>query len=161
MNAPVAQLVEQLPLKQTVVGPIPTGCTNEKTANAVFSFVLIQEDSPITSAGDFRFRASGQALNNENPFSSSRMPSSWHASRAQNKSIASIACNTFILCPGEDSNLHGSPRQLLRLVRLPISPPGHDIYFCAQGGNRTRMALRPRDFKSLASTNFATRAIEA
>ena len=28
----------------------------------------------------------------------------------------------------------------------------------ARGGGRTRMALRPRDFKSLASTNFTTRA---
>jgi hypothetical protein len=30
----------------------------------------------------------------------------------------------------------------------------------AWGGNRTRMALRPRDFKSLASTNFATQALK-
>ncbi len=30
----------------------------------------------------------------------------------------------------------------------------------ARGGNRTRTALRPRDFKSLASTSFATRAGE-
>ena len=30
--------------------------------------------------------------------------------------------------------------------------------FRAAGGNRTRMTLRSRDFKSLASTNFATAA---
>jgi hypothetical protein len=28
----------------------------------------------------------------------------------------------------------------------------------ARGGTRTRTAFRPRDFKSLASTDFATRA---
>ena len=28
----------------------------------------------------------------------------------------------------------------------------------ARSGDRTRMALRPRDFKSLASTSFATQA---
>ena len=32
--APVAQLVEQLPLKQTVVGPIPTGCTRKQKRRA-------------------------------------------------------------------------------------------------------------------------------
>lgn len=29
----------------------------------------------------------------------------------------------------------------------------------ARGGNRTRIALQLRDFKSLASTSFATRAL--
>ena len=40
-------------------------------------------------------------------------------------------------CRGEDLNLHGSPRLLLRQVRLPISPPRH--YFCSgpPGWNRT------------------------
>ncbi len=27
-------------------------------------------------------------------------------------------------CPGEDSNLHGLPRYHLKVVRLPIPPPG-------------------------------------
>lgn len=30
--APIAQLVEQLPLKETVLGSIPSGCTNEQLA---------------------------------------------------------------------------------------------------------------------------------
>jgi hypothetical protein len=33
--------------------------------------------------------------------------------------------------------------------------------FGADGGTRTRTALRPRDFKSLASTGFATSAFSA
>ncbi len=33
------------------------------------------------------------------------------------------------VCPGEDLNLHESPRLLLRQVRLPISPPEHTDYF--------------------------------
>ncbi len=31
---------------------------------------------------------------------------------------------------------------------------------CARGENRTRKGLLPRDFKSLVSTSFTTRAIE-
>lgn len=31
----------------------------------------------------------------------------------------------FSMCRGEDLNLHGSPRLLLRQVRIPISPPRH------------------------------------
>ena len=34
-------------------------------------------------------------------------------------------------------------------------------YFGTRGGTRTLMAFRPRDFKSLASTGFATRAVGA
>ena len=33
-----------------------------------------------------------------------------------------------------------------------------EYYFGARGRNRTGTVLPPRDFKSLASTNFATRA---
>lgn len=31
-------------------------------------------------------------------------------------------------CPGEDSNPHGVTRQYLKLVRLPIPPPGHILF---------------------------------
>ena len=64
------------------------------------------------------------------------------------------------------------PRRLVRQIApcscaLPYRPC--DALLCgllvirvavsgARGGGRTRMALRPRDFKSLASTDFATRA---
>ncbi len=33
-------------------------------------------------------------------------------------------CRTVQWCPREDSNLHGFTRQYLKLVRLPIPPPG-------------------------------------
>jgi hypothetical protein len=38
--------------------------------------------------------------------------------------------SSSFLCRGEDLNLHGSPRLLLRQVRLPISPPRHNYTFC-------------------------------
>ena len=42
------------------------------------------------------------------------------------------------MCPGKDLNLHGLPRLLLRQVRLPISPPGHIIYFLKNSSLLTR-----------------------
>lgn len=48
----------------------------------------------------------------------------------------------FFMCPGEDLNLHESLRLLLRQVRLPISPPGHDFSILAQENRLHNSLLR-------------------
>ncbi len=54
-----------------------------------------------------------------------------------------LPCGKGIFLPPADLPLAGSPLFLKDGAR---------------GGNRTRTSLRKRDFKSLASTDFATRA---
>ena len=48
-------------------------------------------------------------------------------------------------CPGQDLNLHGLPRYHLKVVRLPISPPGREWPESIYGGldvSRVMGALR-------------------
>ena len=40
--APIAQLVEQIPLKDKVVGSIPTGRTREKIVTAYYFFIRVR-----------------------------------------------------------------------------------------------------------------------
>lgn len=40
-NAPIAQLVEQLPLKETVQGSIPCGCTNKYKRPYLWPFIFV------------------------------------------------------------------------------------------------------------------------
>ena len=47
---------------------------------------------------------------------------------------------------------------MLGSVRLTTTQLTCGVWHGARSGDRTRMALRPRDFKSLASTSFAIRA---
>src|SRR3954471_22189069 len=53
-------------------------------------------------------------------------------------------------------------RIVLKLVRSEVfaAPESSAMPTGARGGTRTRMGLPPRDFKSLASTDFATPAGE-
>ena len=65
--------------------------------------------------------------------------------------------------------LSNSATETLWFPALPDSTPHTNknkkyntrlyFLFCARGGGRTRMTLRPQDFKSCASTSSATRAI--
>ena len=52
--------------------------------------------------------------------------SGFESSRESAPSAFSLPTRGFV-CRGEDSNLHGLPRLLLRQVRLPISPPRHKM----------------------------------
>ncbi len=55
-------------------------------------------------------------------------------------------------CPGKDSNLHGSPRQHLKLVRLPIPPPGHAS---GRRSSRNRAAYHSRALAGLSIESCA------
>ena len=55
---------------------------------------------------------------------------------------------SFFLCAGEDLNLHGLLRLLLRQVRLPISPPAQIFYINLLNKlnlklNKNQLAVRP------------------
>lgn len=51
---------------------------------------------------------------------------SYGRKKSKNKIRYAKSLRILFLCRREDLNLHGSPRLLLRQVRLPISPPRHE-----------------------------------
>ena len=53
---------------------------------------------------------------------------SFSSSRKPRSRLSSHVSSETSLCVGEDSNLHGLLRLLLRQVRIPIPPPTHFIY---------------------------------
>ena len=71
-------------------------------------------------------------------------------------------CGPWVASPLRSSqvglNRHGERSEAIQGRRAILSTGLSGLTNGADGGGRTRTALRPRDFKSLASTGFATSA---
>lgn len=169
-NALIAQLVEQLPLKETVVGSNPTEGTIKKYPLMGIFLWCPQVSELLHSRVGFE-QWSLISLSKE---IDELVPSPSRVTdevRGEGKSFlyflwSQITKSTHMLhilrglSVRDPDSLLLCYKRKLRLTKLKILKQ-FSIFFtlCAQGGNRTRTPLLARNFKSLVATNFTTRAI--